>query len=228
MPTADKRQVVQIASRFRDLQGLRMSMAGVGLLLLFAWEMSFPLTIADFQAAGGLKPWSYVLLLAGCVVLVIGVLWVNAWYRRHYGAVVRTRKQNRLGVLVGGAGALAFLITFEAEIFAMNRGLLMVPPQVDPAGHTLPANVMLLTLSLWIIAYWLYLGRQFWHYLLIGGIGFIVGLVSIAGVPPATFDWHVREVTLYLGLASIVGGIIDHTILTRSMPQPVTSVAADS
>lgn len=197
-------------------------------MLLFAWEMAFPLTLADMQAAGGPKPWSYALLVAGCGVLVGGVLWVNAWYRRHYGAVVRTRKQNRLGAVVGGAGALAFLIPFEAEIFAMNRGLLMVPPQLDPAGHTLPANFMLLAMSLWIIAYWLYLGGRFWHYLVIGGIGFIIGLASIASVPPATFDWHIRELTLYIGLASVAGGIIDHLILTRSMPSLETSVAADS
>lgn len=129
---------------------------------------------------------------------------------------------------MGGAGVLAFLIPFEAEIFAMNRGMLVVPPQLDPAGHTLPANFMLLTLSLWIVAYWFYLGRRFWHYLAIGGIGFILGLASIAGIPPATFDWHVREVTLYLALATIAGGIIDHIMLTRSMPQPVMSIAADS
>lgn len=32
----------------------------------------------------------------------------------------------------------------------------------------------------------------------------------------------------YTGLASVAGGIIDHAILTRSMPSPETSVAADS
>ena len=205
-----------------------MTAAGAGLLLLFAWEMSFPLTLAELVAAGGPKPWSYALLVAGCGVVLAGVLWVNAWYRRHYGAVVRTRKQKLLGALVGGAGALAFLIPFEAEIFAVDRRLLMVPPELDPAGHTLPANFMLLALSFWIIAYWLYLGRQFWHYLVIGGIGFMVGLASIAGIPPATFDWHVREVTLYLGLASIAGGIIDHIILAKSMPRSETTVATDS
>jgi hypothetical protein len=227
-PTADVHQAAQIASRFQDLQGLRMTVGGAGLLLLFTWEMAFPLTLADIVAAGGPKPWSYVLLLAGCAVLVVGILWVNGWYRRHYGAVVRTRKQNRLGAVIGGAGALAFLIPFEAELFAMNRGLLEVPPQLNPVGHTLPANFMLFTLSLWVIAYWLYLGRRFWHYLVIGVIGFTLGLASIAGIPPATFDWHIREVTLYFGLATLAGGVIDHIILTRSMPQLVMSVAADS
>ena len=205
-----------------------MTVGGAGLLLLFAWEMAFPLTLADLQAAGGPNPWSYVLLVAGCAAMVAGILWVSAWYRHHYGAVVRTRKQFRLGAVIGSAGVLAFLIPFEAEILAMNRGLLLVPPQLDPAGHTLPANFMMLALSLWVLTYWLYLGRRFWHYFVIGGIGFLVGLASVAGIPPATFDWHVREVTLYLGLATVAGGIIDHLILTRSMPSSGTSVASDS
>src|SRR5690348_9287447 len=136
-------QAARIASRFQDLQGLRLAVGGVGLLLLFAWEMSFPLTLADLRAAGGPNPWSYALLLAGIAVLIGGVLWINGWYRRNYGAVVRTRKQTRAGVVVAVAGVLAFMIPFEAEIFAMNRGLLEVPPQLNPASHTLPANFML-------------------------------------------------------------------------------------
>jgi hypothetical protein len=195
-------------------------------VLLFAWEMTFPITLADLRAAGGPNPWSYALLIAGFAAMIGGILWMNGWYRRNYGAVVRTRKQSRLGVVIGGAGVLAFLIPFEAEIFAMNRGLLEVPPQLNQVG--LPANFMLFTLSLWIVGYWLYLGREFWHYLVIAGVGFVLGLVSIGGIPPATFDWHIREVTLFLGLASLAGGAIDHLILTRSMPSSGTSVATDA
>ena len=224
----EARQVAHVASRFDALLGLRTAVGGVGLVLLFAWEMAFPITMADLRAAGGPKPWSYALLLAGCAALIGGMLWMNGWYRRHYGAVVRTRKQKYWGAVIGGAGALAFLVPFEVEIFAVNRGLLMVPPVLDPVGHTLPANFMLFTLSLWIVVYWLYLGRAFWHYLVIAGIGFILGLVSIAGIPPATFDWHLREATLYFGLATVAGGVIDHMILTRSMPSSESSVATDS
>ena len=148
--------------------------------------------------------------------MVAGVLWLNAWYRRNYGAVVRTRKQNRLGVVIGGVGVLAFLVPFEMETFALN------------AGHILPANLALFTVSSWIVLYWLYLGRAFWHYLVIAGIGLMLGLASLAGFPPATFDWHLREITLYLGLASMAGGVIDHLILTRSMPTSEAAVATDS
>ena len=212
----EARQAAQIASRFQDLQGLRLAVGGVGLLLLFAWEMAFPLTLADLRAAGGPNPWSYALLVAGCAVLVGGIIWINGWYRRHYGAVVRTRKQNRLGAVIGAGGVLAFLLPFEVETFAMN------------SGHAPPANLALFTVSLWIFVYWLYLGRAFWHYFVIAGIGLMLGLASITGTPPATFDWHVREVTLYFGLASLAGGVIDHLILSRSMRSSETSVATES
>lgn len=33
-----------------------MTVAGLGLLLLFAWELAFPLTLADMRATGGPKP----------------------------------------------------------------------------------------------------------------------------------------------------------------------------
>ncbi len=213
---ADARHAALITARFSDLLGLRQAVGGAGLLLLFAWEMAFPLTLADLRAAGGPQLLSYVLLVLGCAALIAGVLWVNAWYRRHYGEVVRTRAQKRLGVVVAAAGVLAFLVPFEVDAFAQN------------SGHIPPVNLALFTLALWIIGYWLYLGRPFWHYLLISGVGFIFGIATITGMLSSTFDWHVRETTLYLGLATLVGGVIDHRILTTSLPRPETSVAIDS
>jgi len=154
-------------------------------------------------------------LVAGCVVLIAVGLWVNAWYRRHYGEVEGTRRQKRLGAVVGASGALAFLVPFELEVFAQN------------SGHTLAVNLMLFAMALWIIGYWLYLGPRFRHYLVIAGFGFVLGIAAIAGIPPATFDWHIREVTLYFGLASFAGGVIDHTILTRSLPRSESPVGLE-
>jgi hypothetical protein len=202
----DVRQAANIAGRFRDLQGLRQAAAGVGLLALFAWEMAVPLSrdgIRNSNMAFLLGSLAAVLV---CFALAgVGVWWISAWYRRNYGSVEQTKRQRRLGRFIGGAGALAFLIPFNIdEIAAINGGYLAV-------------NLMDFTLGLWIIGYWLYLGRPFWHYPVIAAIGFALGIASIAGIPPATFAWHIREATLYFALASIVGGVIDHTILTRSL-----------
>lgn len=213
----DARQAAQIAGRFRDLQGLRQAVAGVGLLLLFGWEMAFPLTSADIRAAGTATALSGAgVLVLGFAVLIVTVRWVSAWYRRRYGLVELTRRQKLLGAVAGVGGILAFLVSFEIDVLATNY------------GHVLPVNLMDFTLALWIIGYWLYLGRPFWHYLMIAAIGFGLGIASIAGIPPATFAWHLREATLYFAVASIAGGVIDHMILTRSLPEPGSPVGLES
>jgi hypothetical protein len=181
--------------------------AGVGLLLLFACEVIFPLSRADLRATGiGTELSEIGVLVVGFAVMLVAIRRVSAWYRRHYGRVERTRRQKRLGAAIGGGGALAFLIPFEIEVIAQT------------SGQAVPVNFMLFTMALWIIGYWLYIGRPLWHYLLIAGVGFVLGIASIAGIPPSTFASHLREATLYFALATIAGGVIDHMILTRSLP----------
>jgi hypothetical protein len=219
VPTSakDARQAAQIAGRFSDLLGLRQALGGVGLLLMFGWEMIFPLTSADIRAAGiGVELWGVGVLAVGCAVMIFAVIWVSAWYRRRYGQVERTRSQKRLGTVVGASGFLAFLIPFEVDIFGMNY------------GHVAPVNLMVFALALWIVGYWLYLGRSFWHYLVLAGLGFGLGLASIAGIPPNTFAWHLREAILYLGIATLAGGVIDHVILTRSLSRSESPVGLES
>jgi hypothetical protein len=92
----------------------------------------------------------------------------------------------------------------------------------------LPVNLMDFTLAGWIIGYWFYLGRSFRHYLVLAGIGLVLGLASIAGFPPASFASHLREATLYMAFASIVGGLIDHRILTRALPRIENRVGVGS
>jgi hypothetical protein len=216
-PANAARQAARIAGRFRDLQGLRQAVAGVGLLLLFGLEMTFPLSSADIRAAGiAVELWELALLVVGSALTVLAFLWVTAWYRRHYGEVEQTRSQKRLGKFIGGGGAVAFILPFEIETSAMIY------------GHSVPVNLMDFTLALWIIAYWLYLGRPFWHYPVLAAIGFGLGIASIAGIPPATFAWHLREATLYIAIASIAGGVIDHMILTRSLSRSESPVGLES
>ncbi|HXN92168.1 MAG TPA: hypothetical protein VN906_11875 [Candidatus Sulfotelmatobacter sp.] len=209
----DARHAAHIAGRFRDLQGLRQAVAGVGLLMLFASELVLPMSRPDARAAGvGVLLWVAGVLVVGFAVVIVAIRWVNAWYRRHYGQVDLTRRQKLLGSVIGGGGALAFLVPFQIDALAQNSG--QVPP----------VNLILFTMALWIIGYWFYLGRPYWHYVLIGGIGFVLGIASIAGIPPSTFAWHVREATLYVALASIAGGVVDHMILTRTLHRSESSV----
>jgi hypothetical protein len=216
-PVNEARQAAHIAERFRDLQGLRQAVAGVGLVLLFGVELILPLSWAEARAAGvAVELRALAAIVVGTAVVAVAFFWVSAWYRRHYGEVERTPRQKRLGKIIGGGGSLAFLVPFEIELTAMNY------------GHPLPVNLMDFTIALWIIAYWLYIGRPFWHYLVLAAIGFGLGIASIAGLPPATFGWHLREATLYLALATIVGGVVDHMLLTRSLFRDESPVGLES
>jgi hypothetical protein len=160
--------------------------------------------------------WGLVAMVVGTAVTAFAVIWVSAWYRRHYGNVEQTRRQRKLVKIVGWGGAVAFLLPFEIEVSAMNY------------GHAVPVNLIDFTIALWIVGYWLYIGRPFWHYLVLAAIGIGLGIASIAGIPPATFVWHLREATLYVALASIVGGVIDHLILTRSLSRLKSPVGLES
>jgi len=155
-------------------------------------------------------------VVIACFALALVGFWrITIWYRGHYGRVEQTPRQRRLGRIIGGTGALAFLLPFEIDIVAAN-------------GGSVPVNLMLFTLSLWIVGYWFYIGRPFWHYPLIAGAGIVLGFLSIAGIPPNTFAWHLREATLYFALATIVGGVIDHVILTRSLSPSEGSIGVSS
>src|SRR4029077_6909475 len=175
-----------------------------------------PLSSADIRAEGlGAEIRAAAILVPGVVLTVVAVRWVNAWYRRSYGQVEQTRRQKRLGVAVGIAGVLAFLVPFEVDTSAQTY------------GQVVPVNLAMFTLALWIVAYWTHMGRAFWHYNGIAGLGVLLGIASIAGIPPSSFDSHLRETTLYIALASIAGGVIDHVILTRSLAPPESAVGLE-
>lgn len=202
----EAKQAAQVAGRFGDLQGLRQVAAGIGLLLVFVWAMMFPFTLDDIRARGmGFALWGLVSLIAICAVVVVAIVRVSDWYKRRYGLVEQTGSQRRLMVLLSGTGLLAVLIPLEIDSVAMNQ------------GHALPVNLGDFTLALWILGYWLYIGRQFRHYLLLAGLGFVLGVGSIVGIPPANFAWHIREMILYFAVATVVGGYLDHRIFAAAL-----------
>lgn len=214
---SDSGRLVLVTGRFRELQGLRQVAAGLGLLFFFVWQLFVPLTPAEIRSAGpGRTLLGLAVLLAWCAVVAAAVVRIDAWYRRHFGVVEQTRRQRRVAYLVAAGGVLAFIVPFQIETAALN------------AGHSVPVNLFLFTFAAWIVGYWLYIGRELRHYLLFAALALIFGAVSIAGLPPATFAWHLREVTLYFALVSIAGGLIDHAILTRWLSGPKEPVGDDS
>lgn len=198
--------MAQITERYRDLQGLRLVAGGVGLLGTSAVLLLMPLSLQDMRATGPAPAeWGAVALVIDFAAMLIAIKLVSRWYDRRYGRVRQTPHQRRLDRVVGGVGAVSFLVPFELEILAMN------------AGWRLPFNLILAVISVAIVGYWLYLGRAFAHYLAIACFGLVLTVLSAAGIPPNTFASHVREAVMFFALASIAGGVLDHLILARAL-----------
>ena len=205
------RRAQQIAAHFLDLQGLRQVPFGIVLLSLFAVEMILPLSREGIKAT----PLSTLLWMLAFVVTAFAVAFlastrISAWYRWQFGTVEQTRHQRLAGRLIAGVGTLAFtvpLFTIEAPLWTVYR-------------QALPVNFALFTMCLGIVCFWWYLGRSLNHYLVLAGLGLVLGVASAMGLPPATWPWHLREATLYLAVAAIVGGVLDHRALVSVLSLP--------
>ena len=212
----DAEQVGLIAARFRELQGLRLIPLGIYFLFFLALEIWLPFSRDGVRAAGANKLlWIVGIDVGAFAVALVAVRWVSGWYRRKYGWVEPTAHQRLIGMIIGGVGTAAFMIPFEIETIFLN-------------GRALPFNPLDLGLALAIFGFWLYMGRSFRHYLALAGVGFVLSLASAVGITPATFAWHMQEATLYLAVATIVAGIIDHRILTSMLAQTGNRIGISS
>jgi hypothetical protein len=209
-------QARRIVGHFDALQGLRLVPLGIALLCMGAAEAAFPLNRDGVRAHLSILLW----LLAGVVVaFALAILIctrISAWYRRQYGSVEPTAHQRRMAGLIGGFATL--LIALPLNVEGALRGYF---------DEGWPVNISLLALSLGIVAYWWYLGRYARHYLVLAGVGLALGLASIAGLPPPTWAWHLRETTIYFALASIIAGLLDHRMLSRNLSEPRNEIAVN-
>lgn len=216
--STDAQRARQIAGHFRDLQGLCQVPFGILLLFLFAGEVRLPLSREELRTwPTGQLVSILVVLVGGFALAFVATKLISDWYVRRFGTVERTRHQRRLGALIAAGGGLFFV---EPMIVEQRTW-------VD-SGQTMPLNVVLFTMAIWIFVYWWYLGRSVPHYLVLAGIGLALGLASMAGLPPNTWPWHLREATLYLAAAATIGGLLDHRILSRSLSRKEDRVGKES
>jgi hypothetical protein len=206
-PPASPEQARDLTARFHDLQGLRQVPISIWIVGLSVALFFLPMNRDQWgdRSAGKLILVLSVLLVT-LAPAIVSIKLISNWYRRKFGAVEPTRVQRWMGGVLGGTGALAFLLplNFEQSLWLFSN-------------QSWPLNVALFTLALWIFGYWWYLGRWPAHYAVVAGAGVALGLLSLVGVPPATFPWHLREALLYIGTASIAVGVLDHMTLTRRL-----------
>jgi hypothetical protein len=207
----EARRTQQIAAHFLDLQGLRQVPFGIAALCLFGVEMILNLSREGIKATPvSTLLWMLAFLVAAFAVAFLALARISAWYRCHFGTVEQTRNQRRAGRLIAVLGSLAFTV----PLFAIEE------PSWTVYRQALPVNLAVVTVSLGIVGLWLYLGRFLNHYLVLAGLGLVLGVASVAGLPPPTWPWHLREATLYVGVAAIVAGILDHRALVSVLSPP--------
>jgi hypothetical protein len=208
----------QIAQHFRALQGLRAVPFGIWLLFLFAVVMLLPLSPEEMRAP---STGQLVSVLAVFVIsflpAVVAFRLISAWYERRFGTVEPTRHQRLVGSLIAAGGSLLFVLPLSVE-----------QRMWVSSGQALPVNLALLGMALLFIGYWWYLGRLFQYYLAIAGIAIVLVAASLAGLPPATWPWHFRELTLFTAVACIIGGLLDHRTLSKSLSQLRDRVGKES
>lgn len=197
-----------MAARFNQLLGLKVVPFGILLLLLAPAEWVLPETREALLHTRP-SPWlrvSVLVIAIGLPLAIAGYWLISRWYQRNYGRVEQTRRQRTLGRVMAAATVLLILVPTNLEETLWISG-----------GQSLPVNVACFTVAAVLLAYWWLLGRFLTHYVVIAAIALALGVLSLAGLPPAEFIWHLRESTLFLGLAAIAGGVLDHRALAARL-----------
>jgi len=158
-----------------------------------------------------------VFVIGTFIPAVLAYRFIAGWYGKRFGNVEPTSHQRRVSSLVGVGAALLTVLPLslgQSSWEVYNQPWLV--------------NVVMFTMALWLVSFWWYLGRSLSHYLALAAIALALGLASIGGLPLDTWPWHLREATLFLAVAFITCGLLDHRRLTRSLLSPGDPVGQES
>lgn len=201
----DLERIRYVAANYEHLQGLKRLPLGIFLLALVS---AIGLSLAWTEARGGMLPGAYVL---GAVALIFALFvagialphFISAHYERRYGTVQRYRPMPRKRKVLYAAMALALFFGGSLPLLAMGVAM--------------------------VVAYWP--ERRFQgHYVVIGAadIGvFLAHTMSVLPYPSASaWIWPsgamlsgVPSMSILISVAAylIVGGLLDHLLLVRTM-----------
>jgi len=206
---AHHRRVRYVATYFPLLQGLRFLPLAVVCIATSIW-----LVVDSRIVAGQPTPWFAVavnVLLAGALVAIVPI---GVWYRRRFGSVTMSRQKKQL----------ALLFTLITALLA-----LLVAPVITPSGPWM-VPVTLGLCAVFCAGYYWFTGKIAPHYLWIGGVMLVLGVLHVAGVSPfcaaasalwapAPANCQLASLFFYAGVLSLVAAVLDHRLLVRTLPR---------
>ncbi len=203
----DKRRVQRYARYFVWLQGIQLLPLGIFFVvagLLKALNLANRLGISP-------ELWNLVMWLGGGVVAIIVSFRLVRYYQRQFGTVRVTAHPRRDAVLVG----LGVIIGMQ---------FLSTVMEIWQA----PISIFALALAASLIGVWWMTGRFRWHYLGMGIVLALLGLLPLLSLPdlfvtpplPSALFYamvNTPAITITIGIVLLVGGIGDHLVLLREL-----------
>jgi putative Mn2+ efflux pump MntP len=205
---------IQFVTRYYDwLQGLRFLPVALALLGFATWGLLNPGAIGEKPSRES------GMVLAGGLLVALGLYWVmGQYYRRRFGEVrpsEATRRTRR-----------TMLLTFVVAALAISLGSIALGARGP--GEPLPVTQGLVLGGLSLVAYWAWTGCFVHHYLGVAAVMAGAGLLHHLGFNPLCPMLHAAEavssrrcdvITLHAvsGLSLGVLAFLDHRLLVRTL-----------
>ncbi len=193
-----------IATNFYNLQGLRMVIIGILLIVVCLWAngLKYPISIK-----------SDLILLFEVVTMLTVYYAVDRYYLRTFGRVKPTPEIQRFEINLSIIGGILGLIAFWLDVtYKMPFSLIGLV-----CGIGLFVDYVRFT--------WMVKGRRLLYYPIGAALIIGVSLLPLLGLPGW---WHVVgikgqifAISMLLGVFSIVAGIVGHLFLTRTLSPKV-------
>lgn len=195
------RGIRTLTRSYQALQGLRK--APIGLLLLLGGVLT---PVAEWSQA-----WDRIHNLL-VLVPILALYWlIDRYYRREYGYVQYSRVEvlgNTKLILKGAASVIGALGGIVAALWVD----LFVSPLVSVTGMFVAACLLLSC-----VLGWRETGRFGVHYAVMAVLLAATSLLPMAGLVP-TEGYVTTVLPPVLGTILLIGGILDHMTLRRSLP----------
>ena len=185
---SDLKNIYRITRHFSELQGLKS--AAVGFFLVLAWVNGLG------QARNG----NVSLLLAQFAILIAIYASIENTYNNKYGSIKRRKTWVEI---------MAYIVII---------GIVMLADWIDVTLN-LPISLTGFAIAAMCLANWQLTERFRHHLLALAAISMVVGLWPLLVAGNVT-HWSLSQGDgiLLLGFVGIVGGLLDHRMLTKAFP----------